>query len=251
MTEQQAISWYTAEVRGVDTADDWFALTDTERTRIRTRVDLVLQGEVRRSEMTAGDLAIYFGRYRTVEASLPKEWLENLKAEENGWRKGAGRPLICDYETRRDVLWDCLGLIHDTPQTTNLFRSAPIGNLNLTNLQVPGQLGADQSALFHGWHVTVNKEPTPIMESAFAESVVTLWLGDQPQANRRLVELWREPWTLSTYLPPRQMFRVSVEWFVAGLDRLKSSFGDTADPLRIWVNLETFRLRPIYEAEDV
>jgi hypothetical protein len=254
MQEQQAMNWYQAEMREHEKTLDcraprelrdpipsWLELTEGRREEIRKRVELVLTGEVRRSEMGPGDLSIYFGRYRTLEQSPPDHFMERLK-------EGS-------CEMHRVVWWDCLEF-HDTPRasySTRLFGNCHVGQLNLTNLQVAGQLAGDHTAFLNGWHLVLSNEPELMsdVERLFSNATATLTVGDRLKAQRHLIQLWREPQPIEVDLPSRQNFSVYVEFFGRGFrsfcDKVIEMRRDPErDPFRLWICLEGWEIRSVW-----
>jgi hypothetical protein len=240
MTEQQAVSWYVAECRTGSLITNlvplWSELPEARREEIRRRVEDVLRGEVRRSEMSLGDLAVYFGRYRLLETAPPDKFSK-------------------DRASRRMVLYDSLefGGVVPARNSTRLFGNANIGDYNRTNLEVPGQLASDQSFYIAGWHVVASddSELLPHLERMLVDGMATLWLGDRPQTMRKLVELWREPCPVEQILPIRQTFNVVVDFFGRAFNEFCKRVDELRrdqerEPFRIWINLEGWQLREIY-----
>lgn len=273
MTDRIAMNWYAAERRELSKTHDqrvprelrqelpfWHELTERRRDDIRKRVELVLTGEVRRSEMGPGDLAIYFGRYRMLEQSPPDSFFDEHLKYLNRIYRGPGQKELTRQclKMHRMVWWDCLefGEYPLVQITTRLFGNAHIGNYNLTNLQVAGQLAFDQTAYLTGWHLSTN-EPSgsslmPILERLLSEGVATMTVGDKPQGNRRLSALWEEPQPLGgIIIPVRQNFGVRMDFYGKGFHKVRDVILDhrrdkERGPLRIWINLEGWQIRPVY-----
>ncbi|KKK77993.1 hypothetical protein LCGC14_2848000, partial [marine sediment metagenome] len=158
---------------------------------------------------------------------------------------------------RRRVWWDCLdfnphptGHGFEVSYYTRLFGNANVGNLNLTNLQIAGQLTSDSTAYLLGWYLSMNKADI-CTEDLFANAAATLNVGDHPQAQRKLIELQREPQPLGVVLPVRQCFNVNMEFFGKSFNAFKNKLraadrDPERDPFRIWIHLEGWEIRERY-----
>lgn len=141
-----------------------------------------------------------------------------------------------------------------------LFNNANVGNLELTNMQVAGQMHSDQTFIVQRWYARHNfaENPPEIRDSirAWASSVVaTFVVGSMPVWQRSLYELFeRRPRTIDDdvvprvasdpfprVIPPRASFYVNLEQFGWNVDDLVPRLGaDRAGPYRprVWVHLE-------------
>lgn len=233
MQEQLAMNWYYADFRGKGIQEDppsWLNLTEARRNEIKARVELVLTGEIRRSEMSPGDRAVYFGRYRFLEQQPPSR----------------------ERDLQRTVWWDCLEF--KRINTSNiLFGVGNVGNWELSNLPIGGMISSyDQAAYLCGWYLSICNEPELAhdVEHLFSNAVASVIIGDLPVADRRLLDLYREPQPLTITVPKRRSFGVRVEFFGMELkrfqERLRAMGRDQKhEPFRLWIHLEGWHGRSV------
>lgn len=251
MTELQAMDWHFAEARANRKVMDsrapkelrepeptWFDLTETRRGEIRSRVRNVLHGEIPRSRMGPGDLAVYFGRYRMIEQSHPATFPRHGE---------------CHHLTQieRHVWYDCLEIERNTCCSTRLFRNLHVGNANLTNLQIGGQM--IDEAYVNGWYLSVGEDDDtlPMINRMFTNATVTLTIGDMPQAQRKLSDLWH-PCPLGVLIPERQGYDVRVEFYGKVFNEVREYLehrqhrDPERDPFRLWIHLEGWWARRVW-----
>jgi hypothetical protein len=72
-----------------------------------------------------------------------------------------------------------------------LFGNANVGNLSFTNLQIPGQLGADQCALVTNWYARTNIPDGAPLQAMSEMAMCTLIVGCMPQRQEPLSALLR------------------------------------------------------------
>jgi hypothetical protein len=136
-----------------------------------------------------------------------------------------------------------------------LFGNANVGSLELTNLQIAGQMGSDQTFIVQRWYARHNF-PDNLHDHirAWANSVVaTFVVGTRPIWQRSLYELFeRRPRTneddvvprvasdpFPQVIPPRQGFHVNLDQFGWNIDALTPHLvRDGSFRPRVWVHLE-------------
>jgi len=262
MIESMCRHWYDAEKRETDVAYD--LLTQARRDEVRKRVVLVLSGEVRYSECSSGDLRIWNGRARD------RDWWEQMrrvdhenflaiKEHTEAAEKKTGGPRLHRYRERRWAkIYDTLtgpdsggyqgGVVQSS---TNLFGNRNVGNYNLTNLQIAGQLASDQTFYARSWHATVpfDKDVLDETNDLLRHTMITLVVGDRPQQEQRLVDLVGGIEVAHIIIPVRQNFGATV-WISANkaLQSLNEKLR-RRDPERakwgIVVNIEGARTRDV------
>ena len=92
-------------------------------------------------------------------------------------------------ERRHQPVWDTLVRSTDSPATpigpsTRLFGNANVGQLQLTNLQVPGQLASDQTYVIlalRAWLYFDGTTHRDLYLQTVSQLYFTLTLGDKPQ----------------------------------------------------------------------
>ncbi len=250
MTEQHALNWHHAELRAANhtngDCEPWSNLPEARREEIRDRVKLVLDCEVRRSEMSPGDLAVWFGRTRLIHSEPPEQLLQYLADlwERNKKKRPDDSRLYQPYLRRRHW-WDCMefGAIVAEPRT-RLFGNRNIGDSNLSNMQVAGCLASDNMSYVRAWYLSLDADPELIrpLEQMLCQSTATLHMGDMPQRNDRGIDLWREPQPVDVMVPVRQNMDVTLEFFGRAFETFRdlaaSRFSVALEPFRIWVHLE-------------
>jgi hypothetical protein len=102
-------------------------------------------------------------------------------------------------------VWDCLVYGgHGQPYTgrpdegplfpsTRIFGNANVGNLSLTNLQVPGMIAGDRTALVTNWYARTNIPEGPELDAMAQKVFCTLIIGMMPQRQTTLRELLHRP----------------------------------------------------------
>jgi hypothetical protein len=120
-------------------------------------------------------------------------------------------------ERRWQGFWDTLMLSDLLKQPSHrLFGSRNIGNYPLTNLQVGNALACDQTYVVHAWFMSIDlpEDLLRVAATAFHSTVVTIVVGDKPQACLHLDQLLL-PQTLGPGLtiPVRQNFAVEFNAF--------------------------------------
>lgn len=170
-------------------------------------------------------------------------------------------------------LYDCVDIIGSTnytlvdPRSFRLFGNANVGSIDLTNLQIPGQLPGDQALLVGGWRVRMDMPDGPVRDAwnRVAPHVhATFNVGSHPCLHGMFDEMNTLPtaarriWPV--FVPPRQNFDVRVDFFEGGggsLDRLRevcAAAGQASlrEPeglrrtvrIRAWVHLDGILIRP-------
>lgn len=243
MIESMCRHWYDAEKRQTDV--DYDKLTQARRDEVRSRVMLVLSGEVRYSECSPGDLRIWMGRARD------RDWWEEMdrvdhenflamKEQAERVEKKTGGPRLHHYRERRWAkVYDTLtgpdsvhsfsyqgGIIQPS---TYLFGNANVGNYNLTNLQIAGQLASDQTFYVRSWYATVPFDDDVLDETneLLRHTMIDLWIGDKPyQQQQRLVDLVEGVEAADLVIPVRQNFSARVTIFAS------KALGSLNDKLR-------------------
>ncbi len=220
------------------------------------RVRMVIGGEVRWSEATPGDKAIWRGRARDV-TRFDRRWRAHEGHHDplgDGARTGgiAGRRdqrQVERAERRFHVFWDTTAVNEDgfyspwqgpeSPgmNSLRLFGNANVGNLRLTNMQVAGQMPGDQSFYVAEMYATATDFDglVAIADRAFA----TFIMGMQPQTQVALRELVHGV-PVRLVIPTRQNFSVLLDLFTSPV--IKRRF----DPFELSIHLEGILQRPVY-----
>lgn len=210
VSEQIAIRWFHADLERIvnersntprelrESLPFWSDLTQGRRDEIRTRCELLLSGEIRRSEMTVPDKAIYFGPHRS-EQGCP----------EVIWRAAEKKRIMA----KRFEYWDCYRF--DNPQRlSHLFGNANVGNLSETNIQVGEYFPGNQITAVQSWWLSVDLEPSEVRpwERLISDAFATFRVGDRPLACTPLHDLFRGPKPLQFVIPERQNYNVGIEF---------------------------------------
>ena len=254
MIESMCRHWYDAEKREIDV--DYGQLTQARRDEVRRRVMLVLSGEVRYSECSAGDLRIWHGRARD------RKWFEEIvRREEKDYvpaeHVGEVRP-----RRHRNYQW---AKVYDTltgpdsggyqggvvQPSTRLFGNRNVGNFNLTNLQIAGQLASDQTFYVRSWYATVPFDADVLDETndLLRHSTIYMEIGDKSHSPQRLVDLVAGVEAAHLVIPVRQNFGALFQIFAhKALQSLNEKLR-CRDPERakwgIVVNIEGARTRDV------
>lgn len=160
--------------------------------------------------------------------------------------------------------WDSVSLTESNYYSVRLFGSANVGNLNLSNLQVPGMLVHDRTAVVQRWYARTNlpkRGPARDAFNLFAEQAyVTMILGDKPQSVMNLRDLIaRRPTyegdsdsestkqrfdSVPIVVPIRQNVSASLDRFSQSVhDRMLGAFRECEiGSAHVWVHLEGFCL---------
>ncbi len=244
LTMQLVIGWIEAEKE----AGNFAGLEVTDLTPMAIdRVRLVLGGEVRWSETTPGDRAIWKGRARDV-AKFDRRWrnrdkdADQLTTEERNIAR-RNRRTGATSDRRYLNVWDTV-LVEDgdggpgfttytggSPvQSLRLFGNANVGRLDLTNLQVGSMIAGDSPAYIATMYASATDWDglVGIADRCF----VTLVIGSRPMVQAPLRELVHGVPVRQT-IPPRQDFNVQLDMFVKhGLPRRRF------DPFELVIHLE-------------
>lgn len=173
--------------------------------RALPRVVAVFSGEVRWSEASAGDKAIWRGRPRDIESFQGHQgWAVKSSVE---WLN----------------LFDTVTLGPRSPQHSHrMFGCANVGNYFWTNLQVPGQLPGGR------WFQVDQVYAVPSRMLAPGEEVVlTLNVGWRIAHSALPLREWMLGVPVGKRIPPRECFSVTID-----------QKGEISTPLIIVVHLE-------------
>lgn len=251
MYEQLAMNWYHAE-RAV-TDPSWSDITEARREQIRKRVKDILDGEVRRSECSKGDLAIWHGRYRVP--AMPEWFRERAEAQAaerlaGHTRRGGPRPVPPLKDYHLFGTYDCLEVDAECSERTYLFANRNIGHAFKSNLQVAGILAPYGEAVVTGWHASTEADSdlVGVLEDVFDRAMASLVVGDRELSRTPLLELWREPRPIVVDVMERQSFRAEIAFEAEALKRLKKALlgRDYERGLfRIYLHVEGWRTREL------
>jgi hypothetical protein len=162
------------------------------------------------------------------------------------------------HVARRATFWDSFEFNNGTPiqPYLRLFGNENVGHRLATNLQVAGNLGNYDSATYvGGWHVAsnVSEEGKPYLLDLLSDSLVTFIMGDKPQGERHMAQLFEEAKPLEVLVPPRQWVSVDVSMLgVADFERWRQAKyrrpvagGTVRDEIRVWVIFEGWTLHSV------
>jgi hypothetical protein len=106
--------------------------------------------------------------------------------------------------------YDCIDLDENTMQSKRMFGNEHIGDAMRCNLQAPGQLTFDNTAvLLTSWWITTADWPGA--DEFFAQNWLTLVVGNRPEAMTLGLELKRRRQSLLVPVPPRTNFSVTFD----------------------------------------
>lgn len=163
--------------------------------------------------------------------------------------------------------YDCVALATDgygdllSTHSIRIFGNSNVGNLNLTNLQVPGQFQFEGSFIVQRWYARTNiqrewNDVWPQFMAAMNTSHATFIMGDKPQWQMAISELldrrprrsdeepqhsrvWAgDPWPL--VVPERQFVNVTLDLF-GSADALRTRLLEYVTyefTPRLWIHLE-------------
>lgn len=102
----------------------------------------------------------------------------------------------------------------------------------------------------NGWYLSVGEDDDtlPMIDRMFTNATVTLTIGDMPQAQRKLSDLWY-PCPLGVRIPERQSFDVGVEFYGKVFNEVREYLDHRQhrdherDRFRLWIHLEGWRAR--------
>lgn len=205
-----ALEWLRAEhaARVAETGEN-FVPSEDELAIAQDRVFQVCMGEVRWSECGPGDKAIWKGRMRDVER-FEQMWRTSPRLVKNRDELDAadereearrrlnypgpqGRGVRTPFDqaledqsrsrrrvVRRHAVWyDTVGFQRTGNRiSTRLFGNENIGNFFLTNLQVPGRLASDQTAIILSFSVSVSSMAA--LRWAADHVAITFIMGEMP-----------------------------------------------------------------------
>lgn len=176
LIRRAAMTWYHAEVHAGRLPEK---MTDGDIYAVAVpRVIDVFAGEVRRSECTPGDLAIWKGRPR-----VPPE-------------------VAMMHTSTWDNVYDTVDLTHGG--TYRLFGCENVGNLFRTNLQVAGQIAGCASFTIHQMYADLGRDLS-IHDRVIAE----LCIGQNLIWNGHIRDMFAGV-PVGVVVPPRQNFYVRV-----------------------------------------
>lgn len=196
--EWLAIKWFEADCQAQQTERDlriprelqepspkWVDLSERQRVTIRNRVGLILDGEVRRSEMGPSDLAVLRGRSRILGKDVPEHRFEPS-----------------NFHRIEPVVWyDSIEFI-GTEELILFAGGANIDRKDLCNLFVPARLV--WKTLLQGWYLSLSHETELItlIERLFHSAVARLTENYRVISECRLIDLFSSqvPLNLSTRL---------------------------------------------------
>lgn len=238
MIEHLAMRWWHLDQLSVSDPEMlWANVPDDDKVVVRNRVFSLLSGQILPSDMSPADRLVAIGRKRCDE-DLDEfaRKIDELMFGKPGWNEEENRV------TRWHNWWDslvgpsCKSVYAALPiqQCSRLYGNANIGNLNLCNLQIPGQLGCDQVAYMRYWYVDteVTEANADLLEEAFHNSVATVTVGNRPVAQLHLSELFYDVCKLDELLPTRQNFSVELSFFSRANDILSNAL---KSPLRVHI----------------
>lgn len=147
--------------------------------------------------------------------------------------------------------------------SVRLFGNANIGNIDLTNLQIPGQMPSDESWIVQRWYARHNfplgDPAVRDLYVAWANSVTaTFTIGMRPVWTRSLAELVErrprsaeeqsvvvasaDPWP--ALVPTRQNFSIAVEQFGWAITDFAPNLRRDGFRPRVWFHLEGIQFDP-------
>jgi hypothetical protein len=217
MIEYLAMRWWHLDQLSVSEPEMlWAKVSQDDKNATRNRVYELLNGEIPRSQMSEADRLVVIGR-RRCDDDLG-EWAKKINDAEP--------PALLEVrETTWHNWWDSLPGPSCRPyygspnkpiqQCSRLFGNANIGNLNLTNLYVAGQLCGDHVAFIRYWYIQTSVTPdnADALEEAFHNSVATLTIGNKPYSQFHLSELFYDAQQVDLFLPTRQNFGVEISLY--------------------------------------
>jgi hypothetical protein len=220
LTELLAEIWHEEEVRAANGSaprNPWTLATDGEKERARERVDLMLVGEVKWSETTPGDRAIWNGRQRGHHA-----WVRSRTPLRKHLAQQAVRHSLDFSGVNETVSWhlyDTLEVSAETDtRTYRLFGNRNIGNSRLTNLWIPGQTGSEQVIFVSDMFVTLRGVYSEIVRTEalryLENATAYLSIGEKrcsPEVH--LVDLLVDRRPVDMIIPERQTYMVTVQPF--------------------------------------
>ena len=133
-----------------------------------------------------------------------------------------------EHPIRRKTWWDSLPVGENLQSHHRLFGNANIGQRNFTNLNVAGTLTPGSPVFLAGWSITTDIDESNA-KRFLANTIMTLVLGDKPQADLHGSTLLKEAQPLDVVIPIRQHLSVSIDFY----ERPTS-----LPEFRLWVNLE-------------
>lgn len=158
-------------------------------------------------------------------------------------------------------IWDCICVNDAYPlsRSTRVFGNANIGRLELTNLQVAGQLTSSAAGIVTNWYVRTNIPRSELLDLFLQQTYVTLTLGDRPRWCAPASDLIRWPGAEGPTRSPvwpvviedRQNISASVDIFGGVHDDMIRSFENDATRRYVWVHIEGLRIpRELYLHDD-
>jgi hypothetical protein len=222
ITMQMVLAWIEAEQLAGNFADK--KVEDITPIALDA-VGRVLGGEVKWSEATAGDRAIWRGRARDV-ARFDRHWRpRQIVEEEQGGGIAAARERRRRHQSERRYanVYDTVLVVQNAdgevnfsnPWGTNidsyssrLFGNTNIGHMRLTNMQIPGGFPSDVSFWIAEAYATATDFDGLV--AVANDIVVTLVVGSKPITAMPLREFVHAVPVRLT-LPPRQDFYVNLD----------------------------------------
>jgi hypothetical protein len=214
------LQWYHAQPEE-HRKRPFLELSKPERVAIWDRVRAVLAGEVRRSEATVADLAIWHGRPRVGKPEMQPPLDVGKPLDEDDTQPARPRtkltgPRLHGVKERRwHHYWDTVSLrnLCEPERSWRLFGNANVGYLQLSNMQLGGMFPVDQTFLISSWYLSLSAIPQEyedLLMTALHESIVTLNIGDRPMQQFPALDLFLEPRQVDCFVPPRQNFSVEI-----------------------------------------
>lgn len=189
-----ALRWFRAEMESDPSAPHRIHVADPNRLTISDiytlavpRVRKVFEGEVRWSEASPGDRAIWKGRPRDIERA-----------------KHRGPTGI--YQSYWHVAYDTIVLsVASIPNWSyRLFGNRNVGNLALSNQQIPGQMGGEDAFVVDQVYASVNRDLTTEDQVSLSFEIGCHALGYLP------IREWLLGVPIGQVVPPRQNFSAVV-----------------------------------------
>lgn len=203
MWDELAIRWYNAEKDPSHV--QWQVLPERRKEEIRRRVKLVLEGEVRRSECSPGDLVVWLGRFRSpLRPPDPANWPGADRDD-----TPSGRPRM-----RRWAWYDSLELGPKLVTSQRLFNGHNVGYLDRSNLQLAGQLSPDGFHIQLVWlTLAVDEDREKPLLDLLTSGMVIYCIGDHPAFQMKAYDLWKDPHPVDLFVPTRQHFNVEIDFY--------------------------------------
>jgi hypothetical protein len=216
------------------------------------RVRAILDGEVRRSEMTPADLLIWHGRWRTLYKGPPASFV--MAEDRPAWQRMSDGRRVEVTEVVPFAVYDSFGT-DDWPiyEHQRLFGNANIGQTLKCNLMMGSRLACDDYPyLATAWWVSCpwDDQLATFWDKMASEMMVGVCAGDKLYRQASLLDLWRGPQPVEVTVLPRQNFYVDVHSTHAAVNtwnefamKYNQDHPFPTPPIRVRVHIEGWQRR--------